>query len=184
MTENYYQQISVAVTRRRPWGPAPDPQMSERFRSEPLRPVEPARGFLEAWLAKSFETHRPSFDELFDRFWSNFEPYGRPKAEELESLTVEVVIHPDNARFGGQVRVWIPARATCSTCGGHGLVGPYECWQCEGHGALTREYPITVEYPPGIRDGYAIRIPLSRFGIENFYLTVLLRVGGTWESLA
>lgn len=178
MTKNYYQQTSVAATRRRAWGPAPDPLMSKRSRSEPLRPVKPAHGFREVWLAESFETYRPSFDELFARLWSNFEPYERPKAEELESLTVEVVIHPDHARFGGRVRVWIPARATCSTCGGHGMVGPYQCWQCEGHGALTSEYPVAVEYPPGIRDGYAIRIPLSRFGIENFYLTVLVRLSG------
>jgi hypothetical protein len=178
MTKDYYQQTPVAATRRRPWDPAPEPLMSKRPGSEPFRPVEPARGFLEASLTESFETYRPSFDELFARLWSNFEPYGRPKAEELESLTVEVVIHPDDARFGGRVRVWIPARATCSMCGGHGMVGPYECWQCEGHGALTGEYPVEVEYPPGVRDGSAIRIPLSRFGIENFYLTVLLRVGG------
>jgi hypothetical protein len=29
-----------------------------------------------------------------------------------------------------------------------------------------------------VRDGYAVRIPLTRFGIENFYLTVLFRVSG------
>jgi hypothetical protein len=56
-------------------------------------------------------------------------------------------------------------------------VGGYECWRCEGHGALTTEQPVEVAYPPGIPDGYAMRIPLDRFGIENFYLTVLFRVG-------
>ncbi len=35
---------------------------------------------------------------------------------------------------------------------------------------------MEVSYPPGIPDGYAVRIPLSRFGIENFYLTVVFRV--------
>lgn len=30
----------------------------------------------------------------------------------------------------------------------------------------------------GVGDGYAVRIPLTRFGIENFYLNVLLRVSG------
>jgi hypothetical protein len=38
------------------------------------------------------ETYRPSFDELFDRFWGNFEPFERPKAEQLESLTAEAVV--------------------------------------------------------------------------------------------
>src|ERR1039458_8500280 len=95
MTKNYYQQTSVAATRRRPSDPAPEPLMSKRPGRTTLRPVEPARGFLEVSVAESFETYRPSFDELFARLWSNFEPYGRPKAEELESLTVEVVIRSE-----------------------------------------------------------------------------------------
>lgn len=125
---------------------------------------------------ESFETYRPSFDELFDRFWSNFGGISRPKSEHLESLTVETVVSVEAARWGGRVRLWIPARATCSACGGYGVIGGFECWRCEGNGALTAEYPVEVSYPPGILDGYAVRIPLSRYGIENFYLTVVFRV--------
>jgi hypothetical protein len=39
------------------------------------------------------------------------------------------------------------------------------------------EHPVEIEYPPGLCDGAASRIPLSCFGIENFFLTVLFRVG-------
>ncbi len=39
---------------------------------------------------------------------------------------------------------------------------------------------MLVEYPPGLRDGCAVRIPLTRFGIKNFYLTVMFRVSGGW----
>ena len=35
-----------------------------------------------------FETYHPSFDELFDRLWSNFLGVSRPKSETLESLTL------------------------------------------------------------------------------------------------
>jgi len=93
---------------------------------------------------------------------------------------VEVVVSPNEAWFGGTVRVEIPAQATCPTCGGRGAVEPYECWRCAGHGALTTEYPVDVQYPPGLRDGFAVRIPLTRFGIKNSYLTVLFRVSGGW----
>ncbi len=67
---------------------------------------------------------------------------------------------------------------TCSNCGGHGALGPYECWRCAGHGVLAAEHPLDLEYPPGIRDGYAVQIPLDRYGIRNLYLTVVLRVSG------
>jgi hypothetical protein len=42
------------------------------------------------------------------------------------------------------------------------------------------ESPLEVDYPPGLRDGYAVRIPLTRYGIENFFLTVLFRLSGGW----
>ena len=164
-----------AVRRSRP-DPAAEPLVPPRPAPEPFRPVEPARGFREVSLAESFETYRPSFDELFERLWSNLEDVSRPKSEELESLTVEVLLSPDEAAHGGQVRVWIPARAICRACGGAGSVGLYACWRCEGHGALTTELPLDLDYPAGLRDGYAVRIPLTRFGIENLYLTVLFRV--------
>jgi hypothetical protein len=47
---------------------------------------------------------------------------------------------------------------------------------------LTTEYPVDVEYPPALRDGYAVRIPLACYGIENFFLMVLFRVSGGWDE--
>jgi DnaJ-class molecular chaperone len=157
--------------------PSAEPLPRERPRGEPLRPVEPARGFREAFLTESFATYRPSFDELFDRFWSNFEGLSRPKSEQLESLTVDVLLSPAEAAQRGRVRIWMPARARCPACRGRGDVGFYECWRCEGHGAVSTEYPVDVEYPPDVPDAYAVRVSLASFGIENFYLVVLFRVG-------
>jgi molecular chaperone DnaJ len=149
---------------------------TQRGRAEPLRSVEFSRRFQDLSIAESFESYRPSFEELFDRFWSNFEEVNHPKSEGIESLTVEVVLSPEEAAWGGHVRVWIPGRSTCRACGGQGAIGWYECWQCEGRGAVTTEYPVDVEYPPGVSDGYAVRIPLTRFGVQNLYLTALFRV--------
>jgi molecular chaperone DnaJ len=159
----------------------PEPWERERPKGEPLRPVEPARSFWEIWPLESFETYAPSFEELFERFWGNFEPLSRPRAERLESLTLEVMLSPDEARFGSCVRVRIPALTRCRDCGGRGAVGFYECWSCEGHGASRTEYPVDVPVPPGTRDGDVMRIPLRRFGIENFYLTLLFRVSAVGE---
>ncbi len=158
-----------------------EPLVPEQRPAEPFRPVEPARGFRDLSPLESFESFTPSFDELFERVWSNFEPLSRPKAEGLESLTMEVVLSPEEARFGNRVRVRVPARARCTECGGRGSVGFYECWYCEGHGALMTEYPVEISVPPGTRDGDAVRIPLTQFGIENFYLTLLFRVSGVGE---
>jgi molecular chaperone DnaJ len=164
----YDRQTHPIVTRRRPWGPAAEPMVRARPQAEPLRAADSAGGFREVALADFFTRQSPSFAELFDRLWSNFDAVSRPKSEGLESLTVEVVLAVEEAQLGGRVQMNIPARATCPACGGSGAAGFYECWRCEGHGALTTEYPVLVPYPPGVRDGYAVQVPLNRFGIETF----------------
>ncbi|MEW6158641.1 MAG: DnaJ domain-containing protein [Verrucomicrobiota bacterium] len=177
----YDDQLEPVPRRRRPWGPAPEPLVTpRRSRAEPMRASPPRQYARELSLLRSFDRFAPSFDELFDRLWMNFENVSHPKSETVESLTVEVILTPEEALAGGSVRIGVPAHATCGVCGGYGSTGPYECWRCEGHGALTAEYPVEVQFPAGIVDGSAMRISLTQFGIENFYLTVLFRVSDRW----
>jgi molecular chaperone DnaJ len=133
------------------------------------------RGIKSPLIPPECSAH-PSFDELFARFWSNFDLVSRPKAERLESLTVEIPLTGEEARSGGDLGIMIPARARCPACGGHGAVGLYQCWHCEGHGAITADHPLHLRYPAGIRNHHILRVPLERFGISNFYLTVRFRV--------
>ncbi len=147
----------------------------DRPEAEPFRALapEPAPDFE---LLEPAATAHPSFEELFDRFWSNFDLVTRPKAERLESLTAEICLTPEQARTGGEVRVMIPARAQCPACGGHGALGLYQCWRCGGQGAITADYPLHIAYPAGVVNEHVVRVPLNRFGIGNFYLTVRLCV--------
>jgi molecular chaperone DnaJ len=176
--DRQYRAVSAQGHRR---SVSPEPLVRERRKGEPLRPIEPARSLREFRPLESFKSYSPSFDELFDRFWSNFEPFSRPKAERLESLTVEVVLSPEEAKFGSHVRARIPARARCAECSGHGTVDFCECWCCEGRGAVITVYPVEVSVPSGTRDGDSVRIPLAPFGIENFYLALLFRVSAVGE---
>jgi DnaJ-class molecular chaperone len=149
--------------------------IARRSRAEPLTGARPAAGLEEMSLFRSFETFSPSLDEIFERLWSNFDLLTRPKAERLESLNVDVPLSARQAFAGGEVRILVPARLVCPTCGGPGSVGRYECSHCEGHGAVTGEYPVTVGYPAGLQQDYIVRLPLDRFGIQNLYLTVRFR---------
>jgi DnaJ-class molecular chaperone len=142
--------------------------------AEPLIPRETSGEVIDASVIRSFRTASPSFDEIHDRLWSNFQDVTAPKSETIESLTLEIPITPQQAMAGSRARVLVPARVACPTCAGHGGVGPFACLRCEGSGALVVEYPVMVPYPPGVTD-YAVQIPLDRFGIHNLYLTVLFR---------
>lgn len=172
---NQQSRLEQAVPQRS-WRPQVEPLRASRPRAEGLRSVLPRSQSREERFTGEFGEFRPSFDELFDRWWNNFRPISRPKAERLESLTVEIVLTADQALEGGSIRIGIPARTKCPACRGGGTVGAYECWRCEGHGVLTAQFPVSVAYPPGIRSEYVVRIPLTDYGISNFYLTVLFRV--------
>src|SRR5215831_3984014 len=132
----------------------PETVITRRHGAEPLVTDRPTREFDDISLFGSFETFSPSLDELFERLWSNFNLLTRPKAERLESLNVEVPLSPQQAFAGGQVRIMVPARLVCPACHGHGSIGPYECSRCEGHGAMTGEYPVSVSYPAGLQADY------------------------------
>jgi molecular chaperone DnaJ len=127
-------------------------------------------------ILKSFETVRPSFDELFDRLWENFGPT-RPKVEQLQSLNVEIRISPHEALRGGRVRLLVPAQIRCPACWGRGGIGFFTCWQCDGGGVVQGEYPVTIAFSAGIVNNHIVQVPLDRFGITNFYLNVIFRVG-------
>lgn len=148
--------------------------------AEPFRAPSPSetksQSNREYSLRDSFASAHPSFDELFDRFWGNFSELSRPKAERIESLTLEIPLSPEAACGGGCARILIPARAQCPACGGRGALGVYQCWQCEGHGSITADYPLDLTYPAGITNEHAVRVPLTQYGIDNFFLTVRFRV--------
>ncbi len=146
----------------------------------PVESLEPEKkvDLGEVSLIHSFQTIQPSFEQLFDRLWSNFTHLTRPKAETIESLNVEILLSPEEALRGGQVRVLIPSQFKCPACKGRGGVGPFECWRCDGSGIVVGEYPLLVSFPAGISENVA-EIPLDRFGIQNFCLKVYFRVSSS-----
>jgi molecular chaperone DnaJ len=159
-------------------GPAPEVIQSRRPQVEPLVP-EPSPVELEdVSLRRSFQTCSPSFEDLFDHLWSNFAGRAPPKAEKLESLTIDVPVSFQQAMAGGRARVLVPAVARCSACAGSGGMGPFECLRCAGEGVVAEEYPVSVAFPPGIPNDYAVSLPLNRLGIHNLYLTVRFRLVG------
>ena len=173
LRRDYDDQICEARAKRTPGVNGAEPLIPERKRKiEPL--IEDDMDDIS--LTRSFQSYHPSFDEIFDRLWSNFSNLSHPKSETIQSLTVEVPIRPDQGRQGGHVRIMVPTIAVCPTCRGQGGIGPYECWRCTGEGSISGEYPLLVAFPAGIQNHHTLEIPLSRFGIHNLYLKVIFRV--------
>jgi molecular chaperone DnaJ len=149
---------------------------SPSFAPEPLIPEEQSPLDLGPLsVTRSFQSYSPSFDEVFDRLWQNFDPI-RPKMEDVKSLNVEVTITPLQAFNGGRVQFLIPVWQACPTCRGRGGVGFFECLTCNGTGTIEGEYPVTVTFPPGTPNNYAVELSLDRLGIRSSYMTVIFKV--------
>jgi len=150
--------------------------LSSASAAEPLIPEAGPAHLDDISLVRSFQTFAPSFDEIFDRLWSNFRDWDQPKAEGVRSLTVDVPITVDQAQRGGQARILVPARAYCPTCRGQGAVGYYECPRCLGEGIITGQYPVNLSFPPGLSGTHTVLVSLERIGIRNLHLCVNFRI--------
>jgi DnaJ-class molecular chaperone len=157
--------------------PQPEPlipeQRSYRLYSQPEPMVPEPMSVLH-----DFGTISPSFDALYDRLRRNFTGRGTPKAERLESLNAELKLSPYEALRGVMVPVGIPVFVRCAACDGSGREWFSLCLTCQGQGMIETEQTISVQLPPGVRDGTIIEVPLRRMGIHNFSLRLHIRV--TW----
>jgi molecular chaperone DnaJ len=143
---------------------------------EPLIPPKRPADLGEISLSESFYTFRPSYQEIFDRLWSNITELTRPKAEKIESLDVEIILSPEEAIQGGEARIMVPGRVTCSICRGLKTVGPFSCFRCGGEGTITGKYPVWVRFPAGMPPAHTVQAAMDHIGIHNFYLTVHFRI--------
>ena len=127
-------------------------------------------------VLRDFETMRPSFAPLFDRFVRNFTGEEIPKGERLKGLNVEVILSPDEAARGITVPVGVPIFYACRQCGGSGRVWLFPCVECASQGIIEEEATVRVRIPPKTPDRTIIEIPIHGLGIHNFYLRLHLRI--------
>ena len=138
-------------------------------RPEPLVP-EPMS------LLRDFETIRPSFEPLFERFVRNFTGEGIPKGERLESLNVEVILSPEDVARGVTFPVGVPVFYSCRQCGGSGRDWLFPCVNCNAQGIIEEEETVRVCIPPVVPDRTIIEVPIYGLGIPNFYLRLHIRI--------
>ena len=94
-----------------------------------------------------------------------------------ENPAVEVHLTPQEAHFGGVIRLPVTVRFRCPACGGSGERGLFfACAQCGGTGGDTYDYPLRLEFPPGVPDNSILRVRLDSFGRRDSWLTVRFRI--------
>lgn len=146
----------------------PDPIFS-RPQPEPLIPRRRS-------VLRDFETIRPAFEPLFERFVRNFTGENIPKAERLEALNVELLLSPEEAARGVTVPVGVPVFYRCPQCGGSGREWLFPCLDCGGQGTIEEEETVRIRIPAMIRDRAVVEVPIHGLGIHNFFLRLYIRI--------
>src|SRR5687767_3283529 len=150
----------------------PDPIFSRPPPGPRPEPLIPRRRS----VLRDFETIRPGFEPLFERFVRNFTGENRPKGERLEALNVELLLSPEEAARGVTVPVGVPAFYRCPQCAGSGRDWLFPCLDCHGQGTIEEEETVRIRIPAMIRDRAVVELPVHGLGIHNFFLRIHIRV--------
>jgi molecular chaperone DnaJ len=126
------------------------------------------------------EQIRPSFDAFRERYFRNFTGWNVPKAEQAESLTLDVILTPTEALYGCVVPVGVPVFSACPECGGTGQIVPFHCIECAGSGFVEEQRTLEVRVPPRVQAGTVLESPLGMVGIDNLYLRVHISISAAF----
>lgn len=127
-------------------------------------------------IPDDFGAAAPDNGELLDRIARNFFGFHRKSGGPIRRLGVEVVLTPDEARFGCRVPLELPRYDPCPRCGGGGDAGRGLCPRCHGYGMIEGVARIVLDIPPDWVGGEQVEINLEEVGIENLLLAVTILV--------
>jgi len=152
-----------------------DREMFEK-RSPAVRP--------QSYYSYPLRSYPSSLFNETDAFFGRFEDFwGDPWADffsEIEQsrqdLSVEIILTPSEARKGCKVPLEIPIWVVCRRCRGSGFVGELICGLCLGKGEERLEKKTKVAFPPGVRSGTVMRIPLRDLGLRGGNLIATVKV--------
>jgi hypothetical protein len=164
-----------ARQRDRIFRPAPVP-ITAGVRRRRGRGPEPLRAHGETLVAPlaDYLSVNPSLDEWSEEQWEGLRDWGIHGGP--VTFHAEVTLSEEDADTGGELSLKIPVEHVCVACKGEGGVSYYVCGQCGGSGAMERELSLSVQFPPGIPDGYTWRTSLDRYGVPNCVLSIRFRV--------
>ncbi len=157
-----------------------DPARRRRYDREPgsisalVEPVAHPRR-RSVIVPDDFQTIAPSLGEVLDHIAQNFFGFHRKSEGPLHRLGLEVVLEPEEARFGASVPIEVPVYRTCLPCGGSGAGWPV-CARCHGYGIAEDSARVVLEVPAGIRGGERFEVGLQGAGIRNLVLGVRIAV--------
>ncbi len=122
-------------------------------------------------LADEVHLDFPSVLSMLDRMRHSF--FG---ASQPPERVADIVVTPQEAFWGANVRLAVPVVRTCVSCGGRGEVWNDWCAACGGRGDLPDRQAVRVRIPAGAPDGTRIRFRVAAPGIRPALVDARIRI--------
>jgi molecular chaperone DnaJ len=140
-----------------------------------VEPVPPLRRRQPIDIPDDFVWRSPPLDEFLDHVAQNFFGFHRKSAGPTRRLGLEIVLSPEEARFGCRLPIDLPVYLDCSRCDGSDT-GWGVCPTCHGYGKVEASETLWVDILPGARKGTQYEVTLREAGIKNLILDITLIV--------
>jgi hypothetical protein len=151
-------------------------RLSRELEPEPLIPPQRHTGRRAVQNPLYSPPSFPLFHEILDRIGDDFEPWTSSRSSRDQEIHIEINLTWEQARRGGNVRVWLPVQVICPACRGQGQDWFFRCSHCRGSGTIEKELPLPISFPARVSNGTIGRLPLDQFGIHHTSLIVHFRV--------
>jgi molecular chaperone DnaJ len=99
-----------------------------------------------------------------------------PQRISVQPVHIELVLAPEAAGRGAQVRLDLPVEITCRNCQGSGLADPFVCPACRGRGRWPDSRTVDVFLAPPIRDGQSVTLDLRAEDVPIGQVRVHIRL--------
>ena len=96
-----------------------------------------------------------------------------------ERLRVEILLTPEEARYGGTYTLSAPVPITCPACHGLCRYTPLDCLKCSGKGTIEQHIQISHRIPTRVYDGMVEYISLEPYGFPDVEIEILYTVAYT-----
>jgi len=95
---------------------------------------------------------------------------------DVQPVHFEVVLIPEAARTGAEIRLDLPVVIACENCRGTGLAEPFICLACRGRGRWSETRAIRFFLPPPVRDGQVVTLDVRAAGVPVGQVSMHIRL--------
>lgn len=127
-------------------------------------------------MHSQFTVNQQVLTKFKDRLLSQSEDRWCLQGLNHETLSIEALLTPEQARQGGQLKLVIPVLTKCPACKGLGNRGFFPCRSCHGSGFVTGKRSIPVNYPSDLQNNSSIQMSFSDDDICNLLLVVHFKI--------